>query len=118
LGLIAIWQAIEEPSKAGRAAAILAIVGSVNIPIIHFSVVWWNGLHQGASILRPGGPAISGVFLWPLFLMMGAFTALFFALHLTAMRSEMTRRRIASMRSRLADQATNTPAKALMGQTS
>jgi len=118
LGLIAIWQAVEEHSKAGRAAAILAIVGSVNIPIIHFSVVWWNGLHQGASILRPGGPAISAEFLWPLFLMMGAFTALFFALHLTAMRSEMARRRIASMQSRRADQSAAAPVEAAVGQTS
>ena len=117
LGLIALWQAIEDHSKAGRAAAILAIVGSVNIPIIHFSVVWWNGLHQGASIVRPGGPAIAGVFLWPLFLMMGAFTALFFALHFTAMRSEMARRRVAAMQSRRADQAATAPVEAPMGQT-
>ena len=118
LGLIALWQAIEDHSKAGRAAAILAIVGSVNIPIIHFSVVWWNTLHQGASVLRPGGSAISAVFLWPLFLMMGAFTALFFALHLTAMRSEMARRRIASIQARRADQAATLPTDAAMGETS
>ena len=106
LGLIALWQAIEDQSKAGRAAAILAIVGSVNIPIIHFSVVWWNTLHQGASVFRADGPTIAPVFLWPLFLMMGAFTFLFLALHLTAMRSEIRRRRIATMLARRANQAT------------
>lgn len=110
LGLMALWQAIEDQSKAGRAAAILAIVGSVNIPIIHYSVVWWNTLHQGASVFRADGPTIASVFLWPLFLMMGAFTLLFFALHLTAMRSEILRRRVASMLSRRADQAAIPPA--------
>jgi len=107
LGLMALWQAIDEPSKAGRAAAILAIVGSVNIPIIHFSVEWWNTLHQGASVFRAGGPTIDAVFLWPLFLMLGAFTLLFFALHLTAMRAEILRRRIATMLARRADQPTH-----------
>ena len=56
LGLIALWQAIEEPGRAGRAAAILALVGAVNIPIIKFSVDWWNTLHQPASVVRLGGP--------------------------------------------------------------
>ena len=60
LGLIAIWNAIEDQSKAGRAAAILAIVGSVNIPIIHFSVEWWNTLHQGASVFRRADPPLIG----------------------------------------------------------
>ncbi len=56
LGLIALWQAIEEPGRAGRAAAILALVGAVNLPIIKFSVDWWNTLHQPASVIRTGGP--------------------------------------------------------------
>ena len=105
LGLIALWNSIEEQSKAGRAAAILAIVGSVNIPIIHYSVEWWNTLHQGASVFKAGGPTIAAVFLWPLLLMAIAFTLLFFALHLTAMRSEILRRRVAGMRARRADEA-------------
>ena len=105
LGLIALWNSIEEQSKAGRAAAILAIVGSVNIPIIHYSVEWWNTLHQGASVFQAGGPTIAAVFLWPLLLMAIAFTLLFFALHLTAMRTEILRRRVAGMRARRADEA-------------
>ena len=105
LGLIALWNSIEEQSKAGRAAAILAIVGSVNIPIIHYSVEWWNTLHQGASVFRAGGPTIAAVFLWPLLLMAIAFTLLFLALHVTAMRSEIVRRRVAGMRARRAEAA-------------
>ena len=58
LGLIALWQAVEDPGKAARAAAILTLVGTVNLPIIKFSVDWWNTLHQGASVFRAGGPTI------------------------------------------------------------
>jgi heme exporter protein C len=97
LGLIALWQAIEEPGRAGRAAAILALVGAVNIPIIKFSVDWWNTLHQPASILRPGGPTIDPSLLWPLAFMAAGFTLLFVALHLTAMRAEIYRRRVRAM---------------------
>ena len=118
LGLIALWNSIEDQVKAGRAAAILAIVGSVNIPIIHYSVEWWNTLHQGASVFRSGGPTIAAVFLWPLLLMAIAFTLLFFALHFTAMRTEILRRRVAGMRARRAEDATVPAAASPLGQTS
>jgi heme exporter protein C len=97
LGLIALWQAIEEPGRAGRAAAILALVGVVNIPIIKFSVDWWNTLHQPASILRPRGPSIDPSMLAPLFVMAAGFTLLFLLLHLIAMRAEILRRRVRTM---------------------
>jgi heme exporter protein C len=97
LGLIALWQAIEEPGRAGRAAAILALVGVVNIPIIKFSVDWWNTLHQPASIIRVGGPSIDPSMLWPLLLMAAGFTLLFVLLHLIAMRAEILRRRVRAM---------------------
>ena len=58
LGYIALSGAIEDETRAARACAILAIVGAVNLPIIEFSVDWWTTLHQGESILRPGGPTI------------------------------------------------------------
>jgi heme exporter protein C len=94
---MALWQAIEEPSRAGRAAAILAIVGSVNIPIIKFSVDWWNTLHQPASVAKLGGPSIHPSILTPLLIMAVAFTCLFFVLHLMAMRTEVLRRRVQAL---------------------
>ncbi|ODS03430.1 heme transporter HemC [Methyloceanibacter marginalis] len=97
LGLIALWQAIEEPGRAGRAAAILALVGVINVPIIKFSVDWWNTLHQPASVFRPGGPTIDPSLLTPLFVMAAAFTALFVLLHLIAMRAEILRRRVRAL---------------------
>lgn len=97
LGLIALWQAIEEPGRAGRAAAILALVGVVIVPIIKFSVDWWNTLHQPASVLRLDGPAIAPSMLAPLFVMAGAFAALFLVLHLIAMRAEILRRRVRAL---------------------
>jgi heme exporter protein C len=98
LGLIALWQSIEEPGRAGRAAAILAIVGFINVPIIKFSVDWWNTLHQPASIFRVGGPTIDPSLLTPLFVMAAGFTLLFVLLHLIAMRAEILRRRVHALR--------------------
>ena len=98
LGYIALWSAIEEPARAGRSAAILAVVGFVNIPIIKFSVDWWNTLHQPASVTRLDGPAIHSSILYPLLTMGLAFTLLFAALLLMAMRADIMRRRIRAMR--------------------
>jgi heme exporter protein C len=105
LGLIALWNAIEEPGRAGRAAAILALVGAVNVPIIHYSVVWWNTLHQPASVFRLGGPAIDPALLTPLFVMAVAFTLLFVLLHLIAMRAEILRRRVQALQRTRVEQA-------------
>jgi heme exporter protein C len=98
LGLIALWRAIEEPTRAARPAAILILVGFVNIPVIKFSVDWWNTLHQPASVFRLSGSAIHPSILVPLLLMALAFTVLFVALHLAAMRNEILRRRVRAMR--------------------
>ncbi len=98
LGLIALNRAMDDPAKAARVSAVLILVGFVNIPIIKFSVDWWNTLHQPASVVRMGGPTIDAEFLWPLLVMAVAFTLLFFALHLTAMHTEIRRRRVAAMR--------------------
>ena len=68
---------IEERNQADRLAAILAIVGVINIPIIHYSVVWWNSLHQGAMLFRADGPSIDGTMLRPLIITLLAFYALF-----------------------------------------
>jgi heme exporter protein C len=94
LGLVALWQTIEEPSRAARAAAIFTLVGVVNIPIIKFSVDWWNTLHQPASVFRLGGPAIAPSLLWPLLVMAIAFTLLFSTLHVMAIQNEILRRRL------------------------
>jgi heme exporter protein C len=93
LGYIALWNAIENEVRAAKAAAILALVGVVNLPIIEFSVQWWTTLHQGESIFRRGGPTISAVFLWPLFVMAAAYTSLFFTLLMIRMRTEILERR-------------------------
>lgn len=98
LGIIALTRALEDTSKSAWAAAIITLIGFVNIPIIKFSVDWWNTLHQPASVFRLDGPTIDGSLLRPLLVMAIGFTLLFFALHMMAMRTEISRRRIASMR--------------------
>src|ERR1700741_2457332 len=97
LGLIALWRTVEDPSRAARAAAVLTLVGAVNLPIIKFSVDWWSTLHQPASVLRLGGPTIHPSLLTPLLVMALAFLLLFVTLHLAAMRNEIMRRRVRSM---------------------
>jgi heme exporter protein C len=98
LGLIALWRAIEDPSRAARAAAVLTLVGAINLPIIKFSVDWWNTLHQPASLLRVGAPTIHPAILVPLLVMALAFTLLFVTLYLCAMRNEILRRRVRTLR--------------------
>jgi len=98
LGMLALYWTAEDPNRSARAAAILALVGAINIPIIKFSVDWWNTLHQPASVIRMGGSAIDPSILAPLLIMALAFTLLFFTLHLAAMRNEILRRRVRSMR--------------------
>jgi len=97
LGYIAVWQAIEEPRRAAAIARIVAIVGFINVPIIKFSVDWWNSLHQGESIFRAGGPSIYPTILWPLLVMGLGYTLMFFALEFSALRSEVLARRIRQM---------------------
>jgi len=97
LGLIALWRAVEDPARAGRAAAILTLVGAINIPIIKFSVDWWNTLHQPASVFRLGGPTIDPSLLYPLLVMGLAFMLLFATLQLAAMRNEILRRRVRTL---------------------
>ncbi len=93
LGLIALWRAFDDPSRGAKVAAILILVGFINIPVIKFSVDWWNTLHQPASIVRMDGPTIDPSMLWPLLVMIAGYTLTFIALHLAAMRAEIYRRR-------------------------
>lgn len=101
LGYIALWRAIEDFTTAARAAAILCLVGAVNLPIIRFSVEWFTTLHQGASVIRLDGPTIHWSQLWPLFVMAGGFLCLFLALLGLRMRSEILERRVRALRLRL-----------------
>ena len=94
LALIALWNTIEEPARAARVAAVMTLVGLVNIPIIKFSVDWWNTLLQPASVVRMGGPAIYSSMLWPLIVMALAATLLFTTMHLMSLRNEILRRRL------------------------
>jgi len=97
LGYIALWNAIEDETRAARACAILALVGAVNLPVIEFSVDWLTTLHQGESIVRAGGPLISTVFLLPLFAMALGYTFLFFTLWMVRIRTEILTRRARSL---------------------
>jgi heme exporter protein C len=94
LGYIAIWRAFDDPHRAASLARVVALVGVINIPIVKFSVNWWNTLHQPASIVRVGGPAIDKSILWPLGLMFLAFTLLFITTHLVALKNEVRARKI------------------------
>src|ERR1700733_4909391 len=97
LGVIALWRTVDDPSRAARAAAILTLVGAIDLPIIKFSVDWWNTLHQGASVFRLGGSTIDPSILVPLFIMTVAFTLLFVTLLFAAMRNEILRRRVRTL---------------------
>lgn len=92
IGFMALQASIDEPRRAARAGAILALVGVVNIPIIHFSVEWWNTLHQPASVSRVGRPAIHLSILMPLLLMAVAFTCYFATVLLVRLRTGILER--------------------------
>lgn len=88
-GYLALRGAIDDVSRADRASAVLALVGAVNLPIIHFSVEWWSSLHQGPTLVRAGGPAIEPAMLYPLLAMIAGFTLLYGALLLHRLQSEV-----------------------------
>jgi len=96
----ALSQAFDDQRRGDKAAAVLALVGCVNLPIIKFSVDWWNTLHQPASIFKMGGPAVDPSMLVPLLLMMGAFKGLFFTLWLLRVRSSVVAARVRAQASR------------------
>jgi heme exporter protein C len=102
LGYMALRASIEDEAKAARAAEVLALVGLINLPVIKFSVEWWNTLHQGESIFRAGGPTLATVYLLPLALAGAGYSAAFAALWLTRIRGEIWRRRAAALALRAA----------------
>jgi heme exporter protein C len=88
-GYMALRGAIDDTAKADKASAVLALVGAVNVPIIHFSVQWWSSLHQGPTIIKEGGPAMDAGMLYPLLAMILGFTLIFGSLLLKRVRAEV-----------------------------
>ena len=102
LGYIALNNAFDDPGRGSKASSILALVGFVNVPIIKFSVDWWNTLHQPSSVVKMGGPAIHGSMLAPLLLMGLGFTTFFLWVLLVRIRSEVTLGKIRALQMRQA----------------
>jgi heme exporter protein C len=102
LGYIALVNAFDDPTRGHRAAGILALVGVVNLPIIKFSVDWWNTLHQPASVFRMGGPTIYPTMLWPLLLMAAGFTLFFVTVLILRVRGEIAAAKIRNLQLSLA----------------
>ncbi|MCT4654197.1 MAG: heme ABC transporter permease CcmC [Cohaesibacter sp.] len=111
LGLIALWRTMDDPIRAGKAAAILTLVGFINIPIIKFSVDWWSTLHQPAGVITMDGSKVHGTILVPLLVMAFAFTFMFTLLHLKAMKNEIMRRRVRTMQMQAARRAASSAAQ-------
>jgi heme exporter protein C len=88
-GYMSLRASFEDISKADRASGLLAVIGVVNLPIIHFSVTWWSSLHQGPTIKKLDAPSISGDMLWPLLLLIAASTLFFGAMLLYRVRAEV-----------------------------
>ena len=98
LGYIALANAFDSSTRGDRSSAILALVGAVNLPVIKFSVDWWNTLHQPASVTRIGAPAIHESMLVPLLLMAAGFMCLFVTLLLIRVRAALLARRLRALR--------------------
>lgn len=94
LGYMALQEAIEDRETASKAAAVLALVGIVNIPIIHYSVEWWYTLHQGSTIFKFDKPSIAPEMLWPLLIMLGAYALLFIGNVLMRTRNDVLAQRL------------------------
>jgi heme exporter protein C len=97
LGLMALRSSLEDESLAAKQTAVLGLAGVVILPIIKFSVDWWNTLHQPASVVKLDGPAIHSSILIPLLVNAVGFSLLFFALHMKGMRNEVLRRRVKAL---------------------
>ena len=97
LGYMGLWEAFDDDRRAAKAAAILALVGAINLTIIKFSVDWWNTLHQPASIIRIGGPTIHPDILAPLAVMWGGFACFFAVVLILRMQREIVARRIQAL---------------------
>jgi heme exporter protein C len=97
LGIVALWRAFEDPARAGKVIAVFTLVGALDIPVVKYSVDWWNTLHQPASISLMGSEHMPPSMLVPLLVMTLAFTFLFVTLHLVRIRTEIRRRRLMTL---------------------
>lgn len=97
LGYMGLRNAFDDPVKGSRAASILAIIGTINLPIIKFSVDWWNTLHQPASVMRLGGPTIHPDMLWPLLIMAAGFKFYFLSVGIIRLRNQVAMRRLQTL---------------------
>ncbi|HEV7612929.1 MAG TPA: heme ABC transporter permease [Steroidobacteraceae bacterium] len=91
-GVMSLRSAFEDPARGDRAAALLGVVGLVNVPIIHYSVLWWNSLHQGATIAKIGKPSMPGSMLWPLLSMLLGFMFFYGAVLCMRLQGEVLNR--------------------------
>lgn len=107
IGLVALWHTFNDQSRGARIIAVFTLVGAINIPIIKFSVEWWNTLHQ-PSIIKADGLSMPASIATPLLVMMLAFTLLFFTLHMVSMRTEILRRRANNLERQHVKQKTGT----------
>ena len=98
LGYMALHAAFDDPARGARAAAILALVGAVNVPVVKFSVDWWNTLHQPATIAKIDAPSIDASMAPPLFLMAAGFAAYYLTVLILRLRAEIAARRIRNLR--------------------
>ena len=115
IGLIALRSSIDDETQAAKLTAVLALVGIVILPVIKFSVDWWNTLHQPASVMKMGGPAIHPTILWPLLVNAIGYSLVFLAMHMKAMRNEVMRRRVKALRVSAAQRAEPSSRTATMG---
>lgn len=104
IGYMALWSALDDRAKAAKAAAILALVGAVNLPVIKFSVDWWSTLHQPASLMREGGPTMPGEMLLPLFIMLFAANTYMVTVLIWRMKAELAEFRLDALRRQLASE--------------
>jgi len=102
LGYMALRDAFDDPARGAKSSAILVLVGFVNVPIIKFSVDWWNTLHQPASVIRMDGPTIHVDMLMPLLLMAFAFKFYYLWVMLVRIRQELMAQRIRALKHRQA----------------
>jgi heme exporter protein C len=107
IGLIVLRSSLDDEALAARLTAILGLVGVTLLPVIKFSVDWWNTQHQPASVIKMSGPALHPTILKPLLVNALAFTVLFIALHMKAMRNEILRRRVKAMLAREVERASH-----------